>query len=56
MFDSVIDKLSTDGVKVVATVEDSVYFKLGACIIISVIIATLGSSLVKGIFSFGKKS
>jgi hypothetical protein len=51
VFDSVIDKLSTDGVKVVATVEDSVYFKLGACIIISVIIATLGSSLVKGIFT-----
>jgi hypothetical protein len=56
MFDSVIDKLSTDGVKVVATVEDSVYFKLGACIIISVIIAALGASLVKGMFSFGAKS
>jgi len=53
MFDSAIEKLSTDGVKVVATVEDSVYFKLGACIIISVIIATLGSSLVKGIFNKG---
>ncbi len=56
MFDTAIEKLSTDGVKVVATVEDSVYFKLGACIIISVIIATLGSSLVKGIFSNGIKS
>ncbi|MEY5049676.1 MAG: hypothetical protein RLZZ175_3035 [Bacteroidota bacterium] len=55
MFDTAIEKLSTDGVKVVATVEDSVYFKLGACIIISVIIATLGSSLVKGIFSNGTK-
>jgi hypothetical protein len=56
MFETAIEKLSTDGVKVVATVEDSVYFKLGACIIISVIIATLGSSLVKGIFSNGTKS
>jgi len=51
MFDSAIDKLSKDGVKVVATVDDSVYFKLGACIIISVIIATLGATLIKGIFA-----
>jgi len=51
MFDSAIDKLTKDGVKVEATVDNSVYFKLAATIIVAVIIATLGSTLIKGIFN-----
>lgn len=51
MFDSAVDKLSKDGVKVIVDVPNPVYIKLAACIVVAVIIGTLGSVLVKSIFT-----
>lgn len=51
MFDSAVDKLSKDGVKVTVDVPNTVYLKLAACIIVAAIIGTLGSVLVKQIIT-----
>jgi hypothetical protein len=53
MFDSVVDKLTDKGVKVNAavSVDDSVYIKLAAAIIVAAIAASLGSAIIKSLFT-----
>ncbi|MEY5050004.1 MAG: hypothetical protein RLZZ175_3363 [Bacteroidota bacterium] len=50
MFDSAIDKLSKDGVKVVATVPNDVYLKLFAVIVLGALFGTLASQAIKSMF------
>lgn len=45
------NSIAKDGLKVTASVDNSVYWKLGATIVAAVLFATLSSVLVKGIFT-----
>lgn len=53
MFDGLTEMtrlMTEEGIKVEATVEDSVYLKLGATIVAAVVIAAIGFYMVKTLF------
>lgn len=49
MFDELSDSLTKDGVRVRVELEQDIYYKMGATIVVTAIVMLIGTSAIKGI-------